>query len=205
MSIIKRMLSHFDLFLGYIAFAVMNALFYIFSLTLFIGALLGFLVGPFEGKFSFDELDNFEILGFIAFIFVTVRFFKRGNEVGLSVWFRLKRYVQVSAIVAAIYATIYYLIISILVIDRGEVTLSDLNTNSDFQYFSFCLLYLISLYTFAPLPKVAWIQSFKHEFRATMKEAKKEEKHKATEKEQEAPTQASEGSAHTCFNNTENK
>lgn len=154
---IKRLLGQFDLFLGYITSVLMHVFLYAFSVVFCVLGVAAFIFGPFETGFSLNELDNLELLGFACFVFVMVRFFKRSKSVGLSVWLRLKRYVFISALVTAFYSTIFAFVLMSLLHSHGELGISDLNANSDFQYFSFCILYLLSLYAFTPLPKLSWM------------------------------------------------
>lgn len=160
---IKKIFTSIDFFLGFLASTLMRVLLYVFSFVFCVLGVVALLIEPFMDEanadsfnFSLNELDNLEILVVLAFIFVTVRFFKRSKSEEFSVWLRLKSYVFISALVGVFYISIFAFILGMVLEDQGDIGISDLNEFGDLQYFSFCLLYLISLYAFAPLPKLGW-------------------------------------------------
>jgi hypothetical protein len=165
---IKKILTSIDLFFGYLAFALMKTLLYVFSFILCISSVLDILTTPFydessydEFSFSLNELDNLEALVILVFTFVTVRFFRHSKAEGVTLWLCLKSYVFVSAVSVLFSATIYLLVIMYVTIDRGEIGSSVFDENSDLQYFSNATFLLLVLYAFAPLPKLGWLQKIR--------------------------------------------
>ena len=202
---IKKTFTSIDFFLGFLASALMRVLLYVFSFVFCVLGVIALLIEPFMGEanadsfnLSFNELDNLEILVILAFIFVTVRFFKRSKSEGISVWLRLKSYVFISALVGVFYISIFAFILGMVLEDQGDIGISDLNEFGDLQYFSFCLLYLIALYAFAPLPKLGW-------FSKLVKKESEPEVNKEAEPVSEPTDFFTDSSGNTHSETTDNK
>ncbi|WP_417436858.1 hypothetical protein [Idiomarina abyssalis] len=160
---IKKVLTSIDFFFGFLASILMRFFLYVFSFVFCVFGVVGLLISPFIDEsntdsfnFSFNELDHLEILVILTFVFTTIRFFKRSKSEGVSVWLGLKRYVFISAVIFVFYMSIFFFIFVALLQSQGDIAISDLDLYADLQYFSFCLLYLVCLYGFAPLPKLGW-------------------------------------------------
>lgn len=161
-SSIKRLLGLLDLALGYIVSAGMHIVLYVFSLCLFGLSLAGYVLGSFEGKLSYTEIDRLELLAFAAFLIVSLRFFMRGKLAGLSFWKRFKRYIFVSALSVTFCFAAYAVHLIILILEQGEldigkIGMSDLDTNRDLMYFACSMFYTFMIYSFTPLPKLGWL------------------------------------------------
>ncbi len=164
-STIKKVLTSIDFFFGFLASVLMRVLLYVFSFFVCVLTVLDVLTTPFSDEssdaifsFSLNELDNLEALAILAFIFVTVRFFRRSKAEGVTLWLCLKSYAFVSAVSVAFSSIIYLLVLMLVMFDRGEISPSFFYENSDLQYFSNAIFSMLALYAFAPLPKLGWLQ-----------------------------------------------
>lgn len=158
---IKRLLGLFDLSLGYLSAWIMRALLYLFATLLSIFSVLYVFVLPFEDSFSLNELDNLELLVVIAFIGASIRLFVRGKMEGLSVWQRIRHYALVSVVANAFSSLVYMSFLMALLYQRGELGISDAEAYDDFTFFASSIFYILALYAFTPLPKLAWFSKKK--------------------------------------------
>ena len=155
---IKNVFTYVDLFLGYLTSALMRALLYGLTAIFTLLAVLVVLMGPFEGRFSLNELDNLELIVQILFVLITARFFKRSKSEGKSFWSHLKSYCFISTFLSIIFLAFTTFMLFILIEQKGEIGRSDLYGLPDFQYFIFSSVYLLTLHAFTPLPKLNLIK-----------------------------------------------
>lgn len=156
---IKNVFTYVDLFLGYLTSALMRVLLYGLTAIFTLLAVLVVLVGPFEGRFSLNELDNLELIVQILFVLITARFFKRSKSEGKSFWSHLKSYCFVSTFLSIVFLAFTVLALWVILEQEGEIGRSDLNALPDFEYFLFSGLYLLALHAFTPLPKLHLIKN----------------------------------------------
>ena len=154
----KNILAYADLFLGYLTSVLMRVLLYGLTAIFTLAAILVVLIGPFEGRFDLNELDNLELVVQIVFVLITVRFFKRSKSEGIAFWPCLKSYCFISTFLSILFLAAIALAFLMLLKQEGEIGRSDLYRLPDFKYFLFSGLYLLVLHAFTPLPKLNLIK-----------------------------------------------
>ncbi|TDR15507.1 hypothetical protein [Marinomonas communis] len=157
-SMMKNILAYADLFLGYLTSVLMRVLLYGLTAIFTLAAILVVLIGPFEGRFDLNELDNLELVVQIVFVLITVRFFKRSKSEGIAFWPCLKSYCFISTFLSILFLAAIALAFLMLLKQEGEIGRSDLYRLPDFKYFLFSGLYLLVLHAFTPLPKLNLIK-----------------------------------------------
>jgi magnesium-transporting ATPase (P-type) len=150
----KKMLNGTDLLFGYTMYFLIGICIFAFSLAFCALGLFYFAYMPFEGDFSFNELDNLELLGFLIFIFVTVRFLVRSQSKGESFWAIFTTYVFLLSVTTAFCFAVSCVLLVVFVLKHGQFGISDFQ--HDVYYFAFFIVHLVVIYALTPLPELNW-------------------------------------------------
>ena len=149
---ISKILNSIDIFfsklLNFIFEITLSALCTISTIT----AITFVLFVPFERNFKFSELDQLESYTVLAFILVTIRFFKRSKLENVFFAGSLKRYFIIATTSVVFYVLLTYPVLLIKLFDNKEIQLKYIKMNMDFIYFTFSSLFIFALYIKAPLP-----------------------------------------------------
>ena len=158
-SMIKNVFTYVDLFFGYLTSALMRVILYGLSAICTLSAVLFVLVVPFEGNFDLNELDTLELLVLAFFVLVSVRFFKRRKQEGITLWSRIKSYCSVSIFLSLLALALGCIALVIALDKERELGASDLTLSLELTYFTFSMAYILTLYAFTPLPKISWFSN----------------------------------------------
>ncbi|WP_191602487.1 hypothetical protein [Marinomonas algicola] len=201
---IKNVFTYLDLFFGYLTSALMRVALYGLTALFTLAAVLFVLVIPFDERLDLNELDNLELLVLSAFALVSIRFFKRSQMEGIALWSRIKSYCFISAFLSILCLAIACLVLMAVIADKREISISDLALSLEITYFLFSVIYVFTLYAFAPLPKISWLSSRGNE--SSKPDTSESSKNKWTEAPKDDVFYTdSTGSTHTDFMNTGNK
>ena len=201
---IKNVFTYLDLFLGYLTSALMRVLLYWLTALFTLAAVLFVLVIPFDKKFDLNELDNLELLVLAAFILVSIRFFKRSQLEGIALWSRIKSYCFISAFLSILCLAIACLVLVAFIVNKREISISDLALSLEITYFLFSIIYVFTLYAFTPLPKISWLSNKDNESSKPVTAEASKDKWTEASKDDVSYTDST-GSSHTDFMNTDNK
>ncbi|MBQ0781038.1 MAG: hypothetical protein KBT79_09555 [Thalassolituus oleivorans] len=128
----------------------------VFYLLAFIAALAEISMNfyfIFSEEFSFSAIDTLEFIGLVAFILVSVRFWKKGFTSGLKKRRRVYEYFKLIVFLSLMEALLFTFAVISLIVFNDLPSESDLSISMSEDLPAFWLLSLV-LYAFAPTGKV---------------------------------------------------
>lgn len=126
---------------------------YLISLIILLMEIVGNIYMIFEEEFSIGAIDTLEFLGFVAFFIVSIRFWNKGIEFGLTKFRRVYEYFKVVIFLGVVELLFFSFYMIFLIFEHGSISESDLTMSMPEELPAFWLLSLV-LYAFAPRKKV---------------------------------------------------
>jgi hypothetical protein len=126
---------------------------YLISLIVLLMEIVGNIYMIFEEEFSIGAIDTLEFLGIGAFFVISIRFWNKGLEFGLTKIRRVYEYSKVVIFLGLVEISVYFSYLIFLISEYDSISESDIAINMFDELPAFWLLSLV-LYAFAPRKKV---------------------------------------------------
>jgi hypothetical protein len=124
-----------------------------FSLLAVLNIVMLF-TGFFEYGEGLAELDTVELFGCMLFVALSWRFFRRGRNAGCTRWPLLLRYCRIMAFNFLLISSVYAIVFTSLLYERGSITVAYLTSFDDQSLLLEMFIVLLLLYCLAPIPSL---------------------------------------------------
>lgn len=126
---------------------------YLISLIVLLMEIVGNIYMIFEEEFSIGAIDTLEFLGIGAFFVISIRFWNKGLEFGLTKIRRVYEYSKVVIFLGLVEIFVFSSYLIFLISENDSISESDIAMNMPAELPAFWLLSLV-LYAFSPRKKV---------------------------------------------------
>lgn len=148
----KAVLNVIDILSGRLLAVIMIPLLYISMLLFALAMPVWLSLNVFEYQSGLDDLDSLEALLLLLLSAVSIRFFWRSQQQGMSIWWQLRRFIFVLGIVSLIYCFIGFSLYGFILYKEGQIIQSDVVGSDDIEFFVVGAVLFFSIFAAAPLP-----------------------------------------------------